>query len=65
MPWPKPGEEGPVEVLEAMGGGTFAYPFTAHAICRGRFIKYAAVRRLRNAQGQPLGKEEKAKIEAI
>ena len=63
MPWPKPGELGPVEVFEAMGGGAFSYPFTAHAICRGRFCKYTAVRRLRNAKGEPLDGEAKQKIE--
>jgi hypothetical protein len=62
LPWPKPGEER-VEVFEAMGGGVFSYPFTAHAIARGQFCKYVAVRRLRNKQGEPLTKEQQAKIE--
>lgn len=62
MPWPQPGMER-TEVFEAMGGGVFSYPFTAHAICRGKFCKYTAVRRLRNKKGEPLSKEQQRKIE--
>jgi len=63
MAWPEPGETGPVEVFEAMGGGVFSYPFAAHVICRGEFCKYVAVRRLRDAQGQPISKERQKKIQ--
>ncbi|KAL3925040.1 MAG: hypothetical protein SGARI_005921 [Bacillariaceae sp.] len=63
MPWPNPGEEGPVEIFEAMGGGAFSYPFTAHVITRGDFCKYSAVRRLTNKDGEPLDDDRKKKIE--
>jgi len=63
MAWPQPGETGPVEVFEAMGGGAFSYPFTAHAICRGKFLKYTAVRRLRHSKtGEPLTRAQQQKI---
>ena len=63
MKWPTPGQEGPVEVFEAMGGGVFSYPFVAHQVCRGPFIKYACVRKLRDANGKPLGTEARQKLE--
>lgn len=64
MTWPEPGEEGPVEVMEAMGGGAFAYPFTAHVITRGDFCKYSAVRRLRHSQtGKPLSDIKRKQLE--
>jgi len=64
MPWPKPAVER-TEVLEAMGGGVFSYPFTTHAICRGNTFKYIAVRRLRNKAGEPLSEEQQRKVEAF
>ncbi|CAB9514568.1 Orthopoxvirus protein of unknown function (DUF830) [Seminavis robusta] len=65
LDWPLPGSPGygNVEVFEAMGGGVFSYPFVEHAIARGKFCKYTCVRRLRDAQGQPLSSDRRAKIE--
>ena len=64
-PWPIPGEPGyeTTEVLEAMAGGSFTYPFSSHVLARGRFCKYIGVRRLRDSKGQPLDKERQERLE--
>lgn len=54
-----------MEVFEALGGGVFSYPFVAHQIFRGTFIKYACVRKLRDASGKPLGMEAREKLEKL